>query len=204
MHEEIIFAGFGGQGVLFAGQLLAYAGVDAGKYVTWIPSYGPEMRGGTAHCTVVLSDEPIGSPLVGRPSTVIAFNLPSFEKYQPLVKPGGLIVYNSSLIPVSPKRADVRYIAVPANEIGEALGSVRQANAALLGAYLTASGALPLAAAAHALDLHLPERQRTLLESNKEALRRGAACVPAGSGAESPISQLLATQLNSPTTQQGG
>ena len=162
------------------------------------------MRGGTAHCTVVLSDEPIGSPLVGRPSTVIAFNLPSFEKYQPLVKPGGLIVYNSSLIPVSPKRADVRYIAVPANEIGDALGSVRQANAALLGAYLTASGALPLAAAAHALDLHLPERQRSLLESNKEALRRGAACVPAGSGAESPISQLLAAQLNSPTTQQGG
>src|SRR5512137_1066896 len=82
MHEENIFAGFGGQGVLFAGQLLAYAGVDAGKYVTWIPSYGPEMRGGTAHCTVVLSDEPVGSPLVRYPSAAIALNLPSLDKYE--------------------------------------------------------------------------------------------------------------------------
>jgi 2-oxoglutarate ferredoxin oxidoreductase subunit gamma len=177
MHQEIIFAGFGGQGALFAGQLLAYAGADAGKHVTWIPSYGPEMRGGTAHCTVVVSDEPIGSPLVRRPATVIALNLPSFEKYEPLVKPDGLIVYNRSLIPANPKRTDIRYIAVPANEIGEALGSARQANVALLGAYLAASGTLPLEAVVRALDAHLPERQRKFLESNKEALRRGAAYV---------------------------
>ena len=98
MHEEIIISGFGGQGALFAGQLLAYAGMDCGKHVTWIPSYGPEMRGGTAHCTVVISDEPIGSPMVRHPSAVIALNLPSVDKYEGLVKPNGLLIYNSSLV----------------------------------------------------------------------------------------------------------
>ncbi|MGQ9490461.1 MAG: 2-oxoacid:acceptor oxidoreductase family protein [Anaerolineae bacterium] len=181
MHEEIIFSGFGGQGALFAGQLLAYAALDVGLHVTWIPSYGPEMRGGTAHCTVVVSDEPIGSPLVRRPASVVALNLPSFEKYEPLVKPGGLLVYNQSLIPTRPGRTDIRYVAVPANEIAEELGNVRQANVVLLGAYLAASGLLPLQAVELALDNHLPERQRKFLESNKEALRRGAACVSATS-----------------------
>lgn len=174
MHDEIIFSGFGGQGALFAGQLLAYAALEAGLHVTWIPSYGPEMRGGTAHCTVVVSDEPIGSPLVRRPTSVVALNLPSFEKYEPLVKPGGLLVYNASLIPVQPARADIRHVPVPANVIAEELGNVRQANVALLGAYLAASAVLPLAAVETALDLHLPARQRKYLASNKEALRRGA------------------------------
>ncbi len=177
MHEEIIFSGFGGQGALFAGQLLAYAALDAGLQVTWIPSYGPEMRGGTAHCTVVVSDESIGSPLVRRPAAVVALNLPSFEKYEPLVKPGGMLVYNQSLIPAEPARTDIRYIAVPANVIAEELGNVRQSNVVLLGAYLAAAGFLPLAAVETALDQHLPQRQRRYLESNKEALRRGAACV---------------------------
>ncbi len=94
MNEEIIFSGFGGQGALFAGQLLAYSALDSGLHVTWIPSYGPEMRGGTAHCTVVISDEAIGSPLVRHPQSVVARNLPSFEKYEALIKPGGLQVYN--------------------------------------------------------------------------------------------------------------
>jgi 2-oxoglutarate ferredoxin oxidoreductase subunit gamma len=180
MHEEIIFSGFGGQGALFAGQLLAYAAMDNGKEVTWFPSYGPEMRGGTAHCTVVISDAPIGSPLVRRPMSVVALNLPSFEKYEPLIKPAGLMVYNSSLIEKQPGRTDIRYIAVPANEIGEALGNVRQANVVLLGAYLAATGILPLEAVAAALEVHLPERQRKYLASNKEALRRGAECVTEG------------------------
>jgi len=177
MHEEIIFSGFGGQGALFAGQLLAYAALDAGLQVTWIPSYGPEMRGGTAHCTVVISDEPIGSPLVRRPAAAVALNLPSFEKYEPLVKPGGLLVYNGSLILARPSRSDIRYITVPANDIAEELGNVRQANVVLLGAYLVATALLPLAAVESALDSHLPDRQRRYLASNKEALRRGAACV---------------------------
>ncbi len=177
MHEEIIFSGFGGQGALFAGQLLAYAAADNGLHVTWIPSYGPEMRGGTAHCTVVVSDEPIGSPLVRRPASVVALNLPSFEKYEPLVKPGGLLVYNASLIERQPIRSDIRYIPVPANDIAEQLGNVRQANVVLLGAYLCAADFLHLEAVATALDNHLPGRQRRFLESNKEALRRGAASV---------------------------
>jgi 2-oxoglutarate ferredoxin oxidoreductase subunit gamma len=176
MHQEIIFSGFGGQGALFAGQLLAYAALDSGLQVTWIPSYGPEMRGGTAHCTVVVADEPIGSPLVNRPAAVVALNLPSFEKYEPRVKPGGLMVYNESLIPAVPVRPDIRYVAVPANDIAEALGNVRQANVVLLGAYLAATGYLALEAVEIALDNHLSERQRRFLASNKEALRRGAAC----------------------------
>ena len=175
MHEEIIFAGFGGQGALFAGQLLAYASLDADKHVTWIPSYGPEMRGGTAHCTVVVSDEPIGSPLVRRPSAVVALNLPSFEKYEPLVRPGGILIYNGSLIGRQPGRVDMRYVAVPANDIAEQLGNIRQANVALLGALLAATGILPLDAVMRALENHLPGRQRRFLESNKEAFRRGAA-----------------------------
>lgn len=179
MHEEIIFSGFGGQGALFAGQLLAYAAVDSGLHVTWIPSYGPEMRGGTAHCTVVVADEPIGSPLARRPASVVALNLPSFEKYEPLVKSGGLLVYNRSLIEKAPARRDIRYLPIRANEIAEELGNVRQANVVLLGGYLAASGILPLEAVEAALDHHLPERQRRFLESNKEALRRGAACIDA-------------------------
>jgi 2-oxoglutarate ferredoxin oxidoreductase subunit gamma len=176
MHDEIIFSGFGGQGALFAGQLLAYAAADNGLHVTWIPSYGPEMRGGTAHCTVVLSDEPIGSPLVRRPGSVVALNLPSFEKYEPLVKTGGLLVYNRSLVDHPQARNDIRYLPIPANEIAEQVGNVRQANVVLLGGYLAATGILPLAAVETVLDNHLPERQRRFLESNKEALRRGAAC----------------------------
>jgi 2-oxoglutarate ferredoxin oxidoreductase subunit gamma len=177
MHEEIIISGFGGQGVLFAGQLLAYAALGAGKHVTWIPSYGPEMRGGTAHCTVIVSDDPIGSPLVRHPTSAIALNLPSFEKYEALIKPDGLLIYNRSLIVATPGRADLRYVAVPANVIAEELGNVRQANVVLLGAYLAVTGLIPLEFVETALDEHLSERQRSFLASNKEALRRGAAGV---------------------------
>jgi 2-oxoglutarate ferredoxin oxidoreductase subunit gamma len=175
MHLEIIISGFGGQGSLFAGQLLAYAALDAGKHVTWIPSYGPEMRGGTAHCTVVISDEPIGSPLVRRPGAVVALNLPSFHKYEAVLKAGGIMVYNRSLIEADETRTDVHYYGVPANTIAESLGNVRQANVVLLGVLLQTTNALPLDAVEQALDAHLPARQRQYLESNKEALRRGAA-----------------------------
>jgi 2-oxoglutarate ferredoxin oxidoreductase subunit gamma len=98
MQTEIMISGFGGQGVLFAGQLLAYAGMDMGKEVTWIPSYGPEMRGGTANCTVIISDEEIGSPLVHHPSAAIAMNLPSLDKYESVVRPGGVLVINTSMV----------------------------------------------------------------------------------------------------------
>jgi 2-oxoglutarate ferredoxin oxidoreductase subunit gamma len=177
MQVETIIAGFGGQGALFAGQLLAYAALDSGMHVTWIPSYGPEMRGGTAHCTVVVSDQEIGSPLVRFPGCVLALNQPSLDKYEPLVKTGGILVYNASLVVRPPARSDLRAIGVPANDIAEELGNVRQANVVLLGALLAAGGFLPLEAAEKALENHLPERWRRFLESNKQALRRGAGCV---------------------------
>src|SRR5512141_3505554 len=128
MQKEIIIAGFGGQGVLFGGQVVAYAAMDAGKEVTWIPSYGPEMRGGTANCTVVVADEEIGSPVVKNPDTVLAMNLPSLDKYEPMIKPGGVLVINASMVDRPAKRTDIRVVAIPCNEIAEELGSPRLAN----------------------------------------------------------------------------
>ncbi|HFE66055.1 MAG TPA: 2-oxoacid:ferredoxin oxidoreductase subunit gamma, partial [Chloroflexi bacterium] len=119
METSIIVAGFGGQGVLFAGKLLAYTGMDEGKQVTWFPSYGPEMRGGTAHCTVIVSDEPIGAPLVAEPDIVLALNLPSFDKYEPRVKPGGTLVVNSSIVLKESQRDDIQIVTVPANDVAE-------------------------------------------------------------------------------------
>jgi 2-oxoglutarate ferredoxin oxidoreductase subunit gamma len=179
MQTEIIFSGFGGQGALFAGQLLAYAALDEGRHVTWIPSYGPEMRGGTAHCTVIIADDEIGSPLVRHPAAVAAMNLPSFDKYLPLIAPGGVLVYNASLITRSPKRSDLRLIPAPANAIAEELGHVRLANMVLTGALVAATGVLPLEAVMRALRAHLPQRHHALLDPNYAALRRGAALAEA-------------------------
>lgn len=174
VQEEIIFSGFGGQGALFAGQLLAYAAMDEGFHVTWIPSYGPEMRGGKARCTVVVSDEEIGSPLVRRPSAAVVLNIPSMEAFEPLVRPGGVLVVNSSLVPQRSGREDIRVIYVPASDLATELGNVRLANVVCLGALVKATGVVPLEAVEQALENHLPERHRKLLDLNKEALRRGA------------------------------
>src|SRR5512144_1680254 len=125
MQSEVIFAGFGGQGVLFAGQILAFAGMDAGKEVTWMPSYGPEMRGGTANCTVIIADEEIGSPLVRNPQAVIAMNLPSLDKYETTIRPGGVLVVNESIVNRAITRADIRAVLISGNEIAEALGDRR-------------------------------------------------------------------------------
>jgi 2-oxoglutarate ferredoxin oxidoreductase subunit gamma len=173
----MIFSGFGGQGALFAGMILAYAGMDNGKNVTWIPSYGPEMRGGTAHVTIIIGDEEIGSPLVRRPTTALALNLPSMEKYEPLVKEGGLLVYNSSLIGSPPCRSDIRYVAVPANDVAGELGNLRMANMVMLGALVTATAILPLESVIQALRQHLPESKQKMLEPNIQALHRGAELV---------------------------
>ncbi|HID90269.1 MAG TPA: 2-oxoacid:ferredoxin oxidoreductase subunit gamma [Anaerolineae bacterium] len=174
MQEEIIISGFGGQGALFAGQLLAYAAMDQDLHVTWIPSYGPEMRGGKARCTVVISEEEIGSPLVRRPSAAIVLNIPSMEAFEPAVKPGGVLVVNSSLVPQKSDRDDIRVVYVPASDIASGLGNIRLANVVCLGALIQALGVLPLEAIEKALDDHLPERHRELLGLNKEALRKGA------------------------------
>ncbi|MCS6995228.1 MAG: 2-oxoacid:acceptor oxidoreductase family protein [Anaerolineales bacterium] len=174
MQKEIIIAGFGGQGVLFAGQVLAYAAMDLGKEVTWIPSYGPEMRGGTANCTVVIADEEIGSPLVKRPPFAIALNLPSFDKYEPLMQPGGVLVVNQSMVDRGPKRSDIQVILVPANEIAEEIGNKKLTNMVTVGALVAAMPELlTLEAVEEALRGHLPARHQHLLPQNFQALRRG-------------------------------
>lgn len=174
MQSEIIIAGFGGQGVLFAGQVLAYAALDEGREVTWIPSYGPEMRGGTANCTVIISDEEIGSPLVRNPKAAIVLNLPSLEKYEPMITAGGVLVANSSLINRCPERSDISTVFLPANDIAESLGNKRLMNMVALGALLELMPVLSIQAIEKALDNHLPERHKRLLPVNYQALRRGA------------------------------
>jgi 2-oxoglutarate ferredoxin oxidoreductase subunit gamma len=174
MQTEIVIAGFGGQGVLFGGQVLAYAAMDSGKLVTWIPSYGPEMRGGTANCTVIIADEEIGSPLVRNPKAVIALNLPSLDKYERLVVPGGVLIANASLINRGPSRTDIKSVFIPANEIAESTGNKRLLNMVALGALLGALPVLPLETIEQALMDHLPERHRRLLPVNFQALRQGA------------------------------
>ncbi len=180
MHEEIIISGFGGQGALFAGQLLTYTGMDEGWHVTWIPSYGPEMRGGTAHCIVIISDDEIGSPIISHPTMCIVMNPPSMDRYEPLVKPGGLLVVNSTLVRNRSQRTDIEAVYVPANELAAELGNVRMANVILLGAMLGKREILPLAGIKRTLDLHIPPERSRIIEPNKRALDRGVAYVRGG------------------------
>jgi 2-oxoglutarate ferredoxin oxidoreductase subunit gamma len=172
--SELVISGFGGQGTLFAGQIVAYAGMDAGRHVTWIPSYGPEMRGGKARCTVVVSDEEIGSPIVRRPTSAIVMNIPSMEAYEPAVTPGGVLIVNSSLIDLTSERKDIAVIYVPATERATDMGNVRVANMILLGAWAAATGVLTPEQLGQALADHLPEGRQKLVPINREALRRGA------------------------------
>lgn len=179
MLHEIIIAGFGGQGVLFAGQLLAYAALAEKKHVTWIPSYGPEMRGGTAHCTVIVSDEEIGSPLVRHPSAVLALNPPSHAKYAPLMQRGGVLLLDATLIEQRSDRTDLQEIALPAKAIADELGAPQIANMVMLGALLAATNVVALETLDRVLEEHVSAKHRQKLEANKMALRRGAAYVDA-------------------------
>ena len=135
MQTEIKFAGFGGQGILLSAKLLAYAAMKQDFFVAWVPSYGPEMRGGTAYCTVVISDKRIGSPIIKNPSHLVAMNRPSLEKFANDVKPGGVIFINSSLIPTRSERDDITELIVPANDIATKAGSIRAANIVALSAF---------------------------------------------------------------------
>ncbi|NLJ33663.1 MAG: 2-oxoacid:ferredoxin oxidoreductase subunit gamma [Firmicutes bacterium] len=174
MKHEVIVAGFGGQGVLLLGQVLAYAGMVEGKEVSWLPSYGPEMRGGTANCTVVLSDTEIGSPVVSQPSCVIALNLPSMEKFEPMLKPGGRLIINTSLIDKKAERADIEVVEVPATEIANELGSGRVANMVALGAFVQQTKAVDFTTLEEALKKVLPQRRHELIPLNLQAIQRGA------------------------------
>lgn len=174
MYNEIVLAGFGGQGVLLIGKLMAYAGMKAGHEVTWMPSYGPEMRGGTCNCTVVLSDQQIGSPISKRPHALIVLNLPSLDKFEDAVRPGGTIVVNTSLINRLPRRTDVAVVAIPANEIAIELGNAKAANMVALGAFLGASGLVELGQVKEVLAEAFASRPK-LVAINQEALGRGFA-----------------------------
>ncbi|MTI94858.1 MAG: 2-oxoacid:ferredoxin oxidoreductase subunit gamma [Firmicutes bacterium] len=171
---ELILAGFGGQGVMSMGQMLTYAGMIEGKEVSWIPSYGPEMRGGTANCAVVISDEQIGSPVVTEPDIVIAMNLPSMDKFEPMLKSGGILIYNSSLIERSVSRDDITVIPVPANEVAGELGNSRVANMVIMGTLLSKASLVSKEGILEALRKVLPSHRHDLLTVNEQALERGA------------------------------
>jgi len=178
--HEVVMAGFGGQGVMLIGQLLAYAGMTEGKQVTWLPSYGPEMRGGTANCTVVVSEGPVASPVVSRPSVALVLNGPSLDRFEPVVREGGLLIVNTSLSHRPVERTDLRVIEVPATAIADELGDGRVANMVMLGALLEATGVVRSQSIVQSLRQVLPERRHALIPLNEQALVRGAAVVAAG------------------------
>jgi 2-oxoglutarate ferredoxin oxidoreductase subunit gamma len=174
MMKQYVFAGFGGQGMLLIGKFVAMANMLAGKHVSWLPSYGPEMRGGTANCSVTVSDEEIGSPLVDNADVLIAMNLPSLDKFEHTVKPGGLIVVNSSIIDRKVQRDDVRVVYCDANRIAEQVKNPKGANVAILGAMMGADeDTVDTVKMIEAIRLELGERKLRLLEGNKAALAAG-------------------------------
>ncbi|MFC1799349.1 2-oxoacid:acceptor oxidoreductase family protein [Candidatus Eisenbacteria bacterium] len=173
MTTKVIMAGFGGQGVVLMGTLLSYSAMVEGKHTTFFPSYGAEMRGGTANCSVVVSDDEIASPVVNRPDCIVAMNIASLEKFESRVKPGGTIFVNSSLIKRKVERDDVEEIRIPANDIAEELGNSRAANMVILGGLLKKTGAVKVDAVIGCLEKVLSERAMALLDLNKKALRRG-------------------------------
>lgn len=169
---EVTWAGFGGQGIMTAGQLLAYAGMAEGKKVIWLPSYGPEMRGGTAYCTVVISEVRIGSPIINTPKAACVFNRPSLDKFGPRVREDGLLLINSSLIDVTSDRTDITQLQVPANEIAMKAGNAKATNLAMLGAFVGATGVVSFDVLEKTITAKLG-RKKELLESNLQVLAQG-------------------------------
>lgn len=180
MYQDVMVAGFGGQGVLLTGKLLAYAGMLEGKSVTWYPSYGAEMRGGTANCTVIIADEEIGSPVVQSPSAMLILNDASFRKFEHRIAKEGLLILNTSLVQERPTRSDIRTVEVKANDIAERLGDIRIANMVMLGAYLRKTGVATIESVLSALRQVLPERRHSLLPLNEKALAAGEECCSSG------------------------
>jgi len=172
-EEKLIVAGFGGQGVLLIGRLLAYAGMIENKHVTWIPSYGPEMRGGTANCTVVISNNEIGSPITSIPDSVIVMNQPSLDKFEPIVKEKGLLIVNSEMITRKPKRKDLDIVEIPINKIARNIGNEKVANMVALGAYIDKKQIVKKESIYKAMKKMLPERHQHLIPLNKKAINEG-------------------------------
>lgn len=172
--QQIIFAGFGGQGILSMGKFLAYAGMDAELNVSWLPSYGPEMRGGTANCSVILSDQGIGSPIVTKADTVIVMNRPSLDKFEATIEPNGVLIMDSNLVDRMPERKDLQVFAIPAQDIAEEIGSKKIANMVLLGALVAKTKIVSMDELLNSLKAHGKEK---FFEINKLAIEKGAAYV---------------------------
>ncbi len=176
MTEKIVFAGFGGQGVLLSGKLLCIAAMREGKYVSHIPSYGAEMRGGTANCQVIVSDEEIASPVVFHPDIAVVLNNPSMLKFEPLLREGGLLVYNSSLIDQKPQRTDIEIVDIAANDIAEEQGAGKSANMAVIGKLLAQKPELAsIDSVVAALDEAVSERNKRFNPVNEKVLKAGHA-----------------------------
>lgn len=172
MQEEVQFAGFGGQGIMLMGQILAQAAMEAGYEVVWIPSYGPEMRGGTAYCTVVISDRPIGSPIIRNPKHLVAMNRPSLEKFAPAVKAGGVVFINGSMINIDAGREDVDALNVPIIEIATELGNIKTANIIALAAFVARSKIVDFELLKKAVQDKFASKEK-LIPINMKALEEG-------------------------------
>ncbi len=170
---QILIAGFGGQGILFAGKFLAYKGLMEDKQVSWLPSYGPEMRGGTANCNVIISDDPVGSPIITQPDVLIAMNLPSLQKYVDTVAPGGQIYVESTLIDAKVERTDVEVFYIPATQLAKDNDIPTLANMILAGKVLKESGAVPFEGNQKTLEAFIPAKKINLIEANCKALQIG-------------------------------
>ena len=175
MEKQLLIAGFGGQGVLLIGQLIAKTAIRDGYEVSWMPSYGPEMRGGEANCAVVVSDEPIGSPLVSEPTVLVAMNKPSLVKFMPKMPAGGTLLYNASLIEGVELRNDIKAIAVNCNEIAEELNNSRVSNMVMLGAVQAATDIVTMDNLVETLRDWLGEKRAAMLDINRQAIERGQA-----------------------------
>ncbi len=174
MYQGIIIAGFGGQGVVSMGILLAYAGMVDGKYVTFFPAYGAEMRGGTANCSVIISTDEIAAPVVGQPDSVVVMNEPSFSKFEPMLKPGGRLFINSSLVSSRSKRDDIEVIEIPVNKIAEEIGTLKIANMVMAGALIKHTGAIASEAVVKSLPKVYKRAKPEILKLNEVAVKRGA------------------------------
>ena len=170
---QILIAGFGGQGVLFAGKFLAYKGLTEDMQVSWLPSYGPEMRGGTANCSVILSDTPVGSPIITNPDVLVAMNLPSLQKFVNAVVPGGQIFIDSTLIDAKVERTDVQVFYIPATQLAKDAGFATLANMVLMGKVMKESGAVPFEGNRQTLEAFIPAKKANLIEANLKALQIG-------------------------------
>ena len=173
MTKEFIFAGFGGQGMLLIGKFMAMACMLDGKHVSWLPSYGPEMRGGTANCSVIVSDEDVASPMVDKADAIVAMNLPSLDKFESKVRPGGVLVINSSIIERKSTRDDITVVYCDAMKIAEDVGNPKGANVAILGALMETMPIVSVDKMMEAIRIELGERKLRFLEGNKKALFAG-------------------------------